>query len=399
MAKYLQLQCKRLFRFLPGALLVALVLMGSLYLALQLFTQQNAGREENQKIAIGLCGETNDPFIEMGLTALSSFDVSRFSLEVREMDEAEAARALAKGKLAAYAVIPDGFMEAAFYGEILPIKFVSTTGATGLISLAKEELSGMISTLLLNSQKGVFGLWDTMDDNDLLDKADGQMDRLSFVYVDYIFSRDRIYSLEVLGIADELGLQEYLLCGLGVLFLMLICLPFAAQMIPGDPALGRMLCAKGKPAWKQALCDFLSYTAVLLCLVTIAILVAKLCFPEIIHAVRLFATLMPVLLLTAAFSYMLYSLSRDMIGGVLLTFFVSVILCFVSGCMYPIYFFPVTAQNIAQWLPTGIARTQLASYITGSASAGILPVLLGYCAVFAGIGILAKTRHIQEVVQ
>lgn len=399
MGKYFQLQCKRMLRFLPGALCVALILMCSVLLVFHLFTQQNANREENQKFPFAVCGETGHPFLQMGLSALTSFDSSRFALEVLEMEEAEASHALAQGDISAYVVIPDDFMEAAFSGKILPIKFYTTAGASGVVSLVKEELSTVISDLLLSSQEGVYGIWDAMIDNGLQGKAGGQMDRLALVYVDYIFARDRIYTLAELGIADALGLENYILCGLGVLFLLLVCLPFAAQMIPGDPALGHMLCSKRKPAWQQALCDFLAYVVTLLCLLLILITVAKLCLPEKIGMVALLVKMIPVLLFVAAFSFMLYSLSRDLISGVMLQFFIPIILCFISGCLYPVYFFPVQVQQLAQWLPTGIARAQLASCITGSAPSWATPALLGYCAIFIAIGVGARVRHIREVEQ
>lgn len=397
MGKYFQLQWKRLLRFLPGALFVALVLIGSLLLAFQLLTQQSTGQSDNQKIPFAICGDTNHSFLQMGLSALSSLDSTRFALDVLQMDEAEAVRALALGKISAYVVIPDGFMEAAFSGEIMPIKFFTTSGATGIVSLVKEELSKMISILLIESQKGMYGMWDALIDNGLRNIAGGQMDRLAFVYVDYIFARDRVYSLQELGIADALGLEGYLLCGLSVLFLLLICLPFAPYMIPGDPALGRMLCSKRKPAWGQALCDFAAYAVMLLCLLVILITAAGLFIPEIENAAVLLWKITPVLLLSAAFSFMLYSVSRDMIGGILLQFFVSVIVCFVSGCLYPVYFFPVRIQQLARFLPTGIARTQLASCITGSAPPWTMAIQLGYCAVFIAIGVWARVRHIREV--
>ena len=396
MLKYFQLRCKRLGRYLPGVLLAALVLMGSILLAFQLFLGQNANREENQKFTLAICGRTDDPFLQMGISAMSSFDSSRFAMEVAQMEEAEASKALRNGDIVAYAVIPEGFMEAAFIGEILPIRFCSTTGATGIASLVKEELSSVISDLLLNSQKGVYGMWDAMVDNGLQAQVGGQMDRLSLTYVDYILVRDRICAVEELGIADALGLEGYLLCGLGVLFLLLICLPFAPQMIPGDPALGRMLCSKGKSAWKQALCDFLAYAAALLCVLLILFAAAKLCLSETVRVAMLWKIL-PVLLFAAAFSFMLYGVSRDIIGGIMLQFFVGVVLCFVSGCLYPVYFFPVKVQQLSQWLPMGIARTQLASCITGSKPAWTIPVLLSYCAAFIAIGVAARIQQIRGV--
>lgn len=396
MGKYYQLQCKRLLRYLPGVLLATLILLGGLFMAYRMLVNKSDSDAKNQKVSIALCGETDHPFLQMGITAMTSFDSSQMALDVVEMEEADAVRELAAGRIAAYAVIPPGFIEAAFAGDILQIDFYSTNGATGLVSIVKEELSRVISNLLLESQKGVYAVWDGLIDNDLRGKASGQMDQMAITYVDYILVRDRLYTVEELGIGDALGMDGYILCGLGVLFLLLLCLPFAAQMIPGDPALGRLLCSKRKPAWKQAIFDFLAYGTTLLCLCIIVVLLAFIVMPGVLTVFMVFRML-PVLLFAAAFSFMIYSLSRDIIGGVMLQFFVSLILSFVSGCLYPVYFFPVRVQQLAQWLPTGLARTQLAGCITGSTPTWTLPLLLSYCLVMTGIGVVARMQHIRGV--
>ena len=123
------------------------------------------------------------------------------------------------------------------------------------------------------------------------------------------------------------------------------------------------------------------------------------CLSQVGSLAALLGCVLPVLLLIAAFSFMLYSISRDLIGGVMLMFFVSVITCFISGCLYPVYFFPVQVQQLAQWLPTGIARMQLASCITGNAPVWTLPALLVYSGLFIALGAWARVRHIREVAQ
>jgi ABC-type uncharacterized transport system permease subunit len=222
------------------------------------------------------------------------------------------------------------------------------------------------------------------------------MDAMAITYVDYILVRNRLYTVQELGIGDALGLEAYILCGLGVLAMLLLCLPFATQMIPGDPALGRLLCSKKKSAWKQAICDFLAYGATLLCLFLLVAVPAKIFLTEKL-TVLMMIQMLPVLLFAASFSFMINSLSRDIIGGIMLQFFISVLLCFVSGCLYPVDFFPVEVQQLAQWLPTGLARGQLASCITGSTSTWTLPLLLSYCLVMTGIGVGARVQHIRGV--
>ena len=129
MGTYCYLQLKRLARFLPGALCVVLVLLIGLLTALTVTVRTDAAAEENQKVRIALVGTADDNMIQMGLAAMRSFDSTQFSMELVEMPEPEARTALQRGKIGAYLVMPDGFMDEAMNGNILPIKFVSTTGA------------------------------------------------------------------------------------------------------------------------------------------------------------------------------------------------------------------------------------------------------------------------------
>ena len=142
-----------------------------------------------------------------------------------------------------------------------------------------------------------------------------------------------------------------------------------------------------------------AYAAALCCLVCILLLGAMLCIPQLREQITLIFHILPVILLIAAFSFMLYSLSRDLIGGLMLQFFVSVTVCFVSGCLYPVYFFPVKVQQLAQWLPAGVARSHLSGYITGEAPLRTLLLMLGYCVLCAAIGVWARARHIKEVAE
>ena len=62
-------------------------------------------------------------------------------------------------------------------------------------------------------------------------------------------------------------------------------------------------------------------------------------------------------------------------------FFLSVGLCYLSGCFYPASALPQTVRALAEVLPTGTARGYLATCFSGDAS-GILGGILFYGAVF-----------------
>ena len=95
---------------------------------------------------------------------------------------------------------------------------------------------------------------------------------------------------------------------------------------------------------------------------------------------------LPVILLVAAWSYFLYSISWNYVTGILLHFFLSIATCFVGGCMYPAYFFPDAIRMAGEILPAGLARMQVASCLTGQGDA-VMP-LLCYSGGFVLLSIL-----------
>jgi ABC-type uncharacterized transport system permease subunit len=90
---------------------------------------------------------------------------------------------------------------------------------------------------------------------------------------------------------------------------------------------------------------------------------------------------LPAVLVITALSYLLYTLTDHLISGVLLAFFVTVVLCFIGGCMYPVQIFPESVQQLAAVLPSGLARQSLTGCYMG-AGPGSQWALAGYGAAF-----------------
>lgn len=393
MSKYFWMQGKRLGRVLPGALLAALVLLGSLLVIFRLTVEQDAAGEENQKFRIALVGYEDDPLLEVGLSAMTGFDSSRFTLDVSKMDQPSAHQALSSGQIDAYLEIPEGFIDEAMVGNILPLKFVSTTGAAGLTSIVKDEITDVISDILIEGQKGVYGMDQAAEENG--QRVGNNMDVMALRYTEYVLARDQLYTLEELGIGDTLSLEGYLLCGLSVLFLLLCCLPYTTVLIRKDISLQQMLCARGRSLVGQALAEFGAYVSCLLIMVLVLLVGAEVFAGDVFPFFGVLVRVVPVVVMAAALSYMLCSLSTDLTGGIILQFFVVLAVCFVSGCLYPMYMFPVALQQAAVWLPTAIARSLLSGSITGQA-AGLLPLwLMLYAAGFFLVGSIVSGRRIK----
>ena len=191
---------------------------------------------------------------------------------------------------------------------------------------------------------------------------------------------------------DGLGTDGYLISGFCVILFMLICLTFAPVMIRRDYALSRMLCSHRKPISLQVFCDFLVYFLGLICVIGIVLLSAmalswcQVTWQAVVQGLVIVFSL-------GAMSFFMYEIASDLVTGVLLQFFVILALCFVSGCLYPITFFPDAVQKISCFLPTGLARMQFADCVMETSTTTTTIALLGYGSIFlAGSTLVRKLK-------
>lgn len=392
MGKYFVLQLKRIARFLPCGLCVVLVLFGCLGVVYQAMVsaQEMENEAEAAKIRVGMVGTANDQYLQWGMAAMQ-FDSSAMSIEIVQMEEPEAVSALEQGTIAAFIVFPDNFVDEALYGNVQQLRFVSTVGAAGLVSIIKEEVTVMVDRILVACEGGSYGVGEALSDNGHGQLWGEHVNGLALEYVDFLFDRSKMYTVEPLQQENYVPFDRYMLGGLTVLLLMLSCLPFAPLYIRGDQSLSRLLRSQRVHPAGQVLAEFGGYglgLSVLLAGVCAVMGLAQV-LPEGVSAWSLFVGGLPALVMVAALTYLLFSVSDHLIGGVLLTFFAVLALCFVGGCMYPISVFPLSVQSFAAVLPSGLARQSIIACIQGTAPADV-GALLGYGAVFLALAALVR---------
>lgn len=378
----------------PAVLCAVLVLTVSLFGIYRGIVQLSTDPDAQTKFKIAMVGQSEDTFLDLAIQAVEAFDSSRFSIELLRMQEEEAAAALARGEIPAYVVIPEGFIEAALHGQVLTLDFVSTSGAAGLVSLFKDELTRVVEDIVIACQKGMFGVTQALTENGGEALADQFVHDISIQYVEFVFTRSDTYTVRELGIGDSLKLEGYLLCGFSVLLLLLMALPFAPLFVRRQCALEQVLSAKRCGAFAQTICEFAGFL-LSECIVLMIALGAIGAFSgawEQLMDIQSLWRIFTVVLWVCALSVLLYEISTDIVSGVLLHFFASLSLCFVCGCLYPVHFFPETVQRIARWLPASHARACLASCVTGVDAATELWVLWS-CSVAALIIAVLVRRH------
>lgn len=397
MKRYWKVQLRRLIRPLPWALLTVLVILAALLLLARGVMED--ARQDNQKMKVAVVGIQEDPLLQMGLVALQNMDASRYSLELLEMDEAQSKAALEKGEIAGYGVIPPDFAQEAMYGHFLPITFVTTPGSAGMVSVLKEEITAAVEELLVTAQKGIYGSWNLLTDHGLEGEAQGIVNGISLTYVELVLARNRVYTLEELGISQGLTLVQHMTLGILVVFLMLAALCYSPVLVGGEHTLSRLLASRGVGAGKQILAELgsflVSFSLLLLCAGALGLLAAHLggfSLPPVKTLLFWMWTALPVVVMMAAWSFFLFSLAKELVSGVLLVALLSLALCFAGGCMYPASFFPDAVRQAARFLPTGLAMEQLSCCVTGGQGSGFW--LLLYSAGFAALTWLHRVGSI-----
>lgn len=405
MRTYFNLQFKRAWKLLPMVMVVVLVLFSGLTVIFNAFIEANNNNEKNIRFKIALSGDIDGMYLKLGMAALQNFDSSRFAIEIVTMSEDEAVKAIERGDISAYAVMPEGFLEAALKGEIRTIKYVTTSGAVGLVSIFKDEITKVVSELVEEAQRGVYGVADALDSSGNEELSYHHLNELNIKYIDMVLDRNKLYKIEELGISQGLSLPTYIFCGISVLFLFLACLPFATLYIKKDISLNRVLAAQGKTSFKQVFAEYISFfCAIILILLVVfsALSLFTTFFDELsemgipcgvemlLYAVRA----VPVVALVTACSFMIFEFSGNLINGMLLQFFICVSLCYISGCFYPIYAFPMVVQKIADFIPTGTARRFLGASLSDETAILELFGILLYVIAFVSVAVLVRSFKI-----
>lgn len=396
MRKYVLLYGKRLLRMLPFVLCVVAILFGSLAV---IFASLRQEQEANTitKYRLGMVGTGDDQLLSMGMAAFQSMDSIRFSLELVSLTEEEAQQSLSQRRITAYVIFPENFMTSALSGNLLPLQYVSSMGSVGMVTMVKEEITQVIESLLLSSQKGSYGANQALQNAGLPEQGAEHLNQLAIEYVDLVLDRGKVYTVRELGISDGLNMDGALLSGLSVVFLLLICTPFAPMMIRGDRSMEQLLASRRIGCFRQIATEFPLYFLCLSVLVTGVLWALSPTGFLDGYAVDGSAIwkLLPVIFMAAAWSFLLFEISRDIISGVLLQFFSTVCLSFLSGCMFPVYFFPKSVQAISDYLPTGAARVQLSSCLTGTFMPSAAWLLVIYGGIFVSLTLLLRYLRVR----
>ena len=406
MGGYFKLSLKRCAKAFPFLMAVSLALAIAISMILSGMMKIAEADEKNQRFKIGLVGESDSMYLDFGISALKTLDSSRYTVDIIEMTEEEAIQKINKAKISAYVVLTDEFIENAASGKLGKVKYVTTAGSVGLVSIFKTELTKAVSEILYESQKGVFGLEKALDEAGGSDKALDYMNDMSFEYVAKIINRTDFYELEVIGVGDGLSFNSYLLCGLGTLLFLLMGLSLVPIFAKTDKTFFRVLSSRSINAPSQIIAEFISYFLMIYAVLAVILLglsfvpEVSTIFPELARfrgaedVLSVLLKLAPFVFVISSYQFLLFGLTSGIASGILMQFLAAVFMGYITGCIYPISFLPDAFSKLTSFLPSAAARSYASSLVSGETNQDSLLFSLLWGVAFLLISIVVRKRKI-----
>ena len=392
-AVYLRLMFLRVLKIFPRVFLISLLLFSTVLLfAGGVFSSEKEDITK-KRVLVGIAGETDDPILSLAIDLLSMVDSSSLSIEFKVMEEDEARAGMRSGELQAYVLVPEGFVESLnYYTNDAPMTFVSTDGAVGVGTLLVNEIAESVSGLVLETENAVYGMQTYAKEHfgDVYTGAEiGELGyRLVETYGLMILAREDLFEITEMPNERNLSFTTYYLIAAILIFLLFWGITLSPLYAERDPALSRLLAAGRLSVFSQVAAEYLSYALTMLVMTLLLIPAAGgllffggISIPEFeqmsaggnvfLSCLQLIPSVIPAVFLIASLQFFLYELANGMIPGILLQAFTGLIGGYLSGCFYPVSYFPEFLKTAGDLLPVGTARQLISAHFFGGVSMGL----------------------------
>jgi len=401
---YFGLQFKRAFKLYPSILIITLIMV--LCIALAGVALLSSQKDDGSFVSVrtGVVGDVEGSYLGIGVEAVKKMDSSRFYIDLVNMTEEEAKKALLNGEISGYVYIPDNFIKDATSGEDVSLKYVSTQSPAAINKLVEEEVVTTISDLVNQCQTHIYGASDLARAYGVENRRE-KINSLNMSYINFVLNREQIHELTFVGLKDDLTYGGYYLCSLIVFFLSVWGISCNRLISEKNLELSRLLKFRGLGTIWQMFAKFLSFLAVTYVTLGIfAIVFGIVCskydtgIPELLgtdvfRCIVFAVKMLPAVAMFAMMHIMLCELLTG-IGGILAQFLIAIVLGYVSGVFYPNTFFPEGIQNIAANLPFGAAFSYVRRLLSHSVSGYDISLVTAYCMLFFALAVLIRKYKI-----
>ncbi len=399
-----------MLRLLPSLLAVSLsvcVLTGG---AALLFFGRNGLSSDKKRYSIALVGDVDNPYIEFGLKTLKALDDTEFIIDLKLCSEKEARSLLRNKQIAAYVVIPEGFIQAVERGENTErVTYVTQLGQRGIVDMLKDQIAGIVSTLIIHAQSGIFAMESLVYGTPEQYNIQKYNIELNVKYLDWAFNRTDFCTVTEKGFSDGMSYNLYYSVGIMLMFLLLSGLTFSTFFTRRNNALCKIIKAHGLGALRQVLAEYIVY--LLLALVSIAVLcglfgilisTGKFSLSEWDYLsagrqiFKMFSILVPAAIMISAMQFLFFELTSSVISASVIQFTIILVSAYLGGYFYPLSFFPEKMQALCGLLPATVALDFSRNLAMDDYNHWLSLGIAIYSLAFFGVAVLVRASKLEH---
>lgn len=406
---YFKANLKRNIRLLPSILLpvLAIGLVFAVIGSAAVYSVLNS--ESRAKVKLGLVGKTEGTYLGFGIDSVQKYDTSKYELTFLRLDEETAKSKLKKREISAYLVVPDRFVSDLVEGENPQITYVSNKSENNFSFEIIKEVAAVISSTVSPAEAGIYSMHKIADDNGFskseIRKADTE---LSLDYISFVLNRNKIFAPEFLGVSDGLPGETYYFCAV-IFFFMLIWGIFCTGILKTKTVsyIGYIK-SRGIGITRQITGEYFAFSVVSATVLVVISVITGCVFEHIplnlpgfdrigVSSALLFSfKILPALFMITAFEFLLYELVESSCAVIIGQFVCAIVFAYMSGCFYPINFFPVSYQKIVPFLPFGAAFSYIRQAFAKNISLSGFVAVTAYGLAFVIISVFARKARTER---
>lgn len=371
----LQLNIKRTFRALPqlifGAtalifLVSAVAFCGNkfLYGFISEFTSDN-------KFQVGIIMEDDSKLADTVADAILGMRTVSENVDITFTSKNEAIGMLKNGKIIAAIHIPKDTANNIIDGTNTPITIIFPENS-GFEAVIIKELADSITAMLSSAQAGIYSIYDFYADKEADDHIDDALLRMNLKYINIAATGNKMFDKTIVTASGSIPLMTYYICGALVLFILLFGINCFSSILGISDYTSKRLSLSGTPLILQGLSTYIS--TALGQLIAIGIIATPSFFIMKMFKLKLEGPAIAALILTipifilvsSAYVYLISSITDHVTGQIMITFFSTIIMCFISGCFIPTAMLPDILKLISKFMPAYYMISFSSSFLSGS---------------------------------
>ena len=399
---YFSLECKKTRGSIPSMLVGLLVLfaLGGFIL----FSWQLHSNAEKKPTTVGIVASDDEPYMDLFLAVLKNTKSLQDSYEFIMITQEEANKKFAKDEISVVFQIPENYVNKMIVGDVEPITIQFGNGDAGIASLLMRQLSQSVSSLLLNTQAGIYAMDDYYFANNLPNQQKDEQ-TLNIEYIKKILNRHTSFEVEEIQSENGLSYTQYYATVILLLLFLFLGLVSPKVFRPENTTFEQKLSLAGLNTVKQFICRqlaswllFASFFLGLALLFSIIVSVAPVSVTDFSQDGFLswMGTFLPMLFtipMICTFLGLVYELIPDLTASILFLFLCILLLGYLSGYFYPIAFLPKGLQLLSAFLPTRVLFQYASGCVSQNISLYSLGILILYTVILLFLSILLRKKR------